>query len=702
MTRKQKIVGFMNEKSYVPMTLEDLAAVLEVPRGDVGKLEALLDELIGEGLVVQTKKKRYAIIERLGLVRGLFQGNERGFGFVLTEADQADVFIPADSTHGALNGDMVLAKIVKADSGGKRREGEITKITERANQTVVGLFEKSRNHGFVVPDDKRIAKDIYIPKEDCLNARDGQKVVALVTEFPETRRNPEGRIVEVLGYPSENDTVIRSVLRQYHIRDTFDEGVLGEAERIPSVISEQETEGRMDFRGECVITIDGEDAKDLDDAISLQKMEGGHYRLGVHIADVSHYVKQNGKIDKEAYERGTSVYLVDRVVPMLPERLSNGICSLHPHEDRLTVSAVMEVDKGGKVVDYKIGRSVIRSSERMTYQAVTEVLEQSNPETCQKYAPLRGLFEDMRELALVLRRKRTARGSLDFDFPEAKIKLDEDGKPLSIEKYETTISNQIIEEFMLLANETVAEHVFWMGKPCMYRVHEKPDAAKIETFAKIAHNLGYPIKASTELHPKTLQKVLEKCKGKKEEKVLSTMMLRSLMKAEYSPENLGHFGLSAKYYCHFTSPIRRYPDLTVHRIVKELERAGMDGKRESFWAEYVKKAAVQCSETERAAESAERDVDDIKKVEYMHQFIGETFTGVVSGVTSFGFFVELDNTVEGLVRVTSLDDDYYIFHEDQMMLLGEHTHKMYRIGDEVTVRLVDAKPEVRQIDFIVE
>lgn len=697
MTRKEKVLGVLQQKEYVPLQLEELAAVMDVPKEDLHQLEAILQELIEEGEVVQTKKKRFAAAQSLGYIRGSFQGHERGFGFVL--AEPSDLFIPAEAVCGALHGDLVLAKITKSDKAGKRREGEIVRILERMNHAVIGSFEQSKNHGFVIPDDKRISKDIYVPKSEWNGAKNGQKVVAEITQQPDARRNPEGKIVEILGNPAENDTEIRSVLRRFGIQDVFPEEVLQEAADQKDHVTEEELKGRKDFRNRLVITIDGDDAKDFDDAISLEKLENGNYLLGVHIADVSHYVPAGSQLDREAYRRGTSVYLVDRVVPMLPEALSNGICSLRPDVDRLTMSLEMEVDPKGKVKKYEISPGVIHSSYRMTYHNVTRTLEDPD---YHEYDPLRKHFLLMQELAEILRKKREARGSLDFDFPEAKIILDQKGKPVSIEKYEITISNHIIEEFMLLANETVAEHVFWLGVPLMYRVHEKPSAEKMESFSKLAYHFGYALKKTAEPHPRALQEILKECRGKPEERILSTMLLRSMMKAEYKGENLGHFGLAAKFYCHFTSPIRRYPDLTVHRILKELCKGEMSDRRKQYWKRLIAEASAQCSITERAAEEAERDVDDMKKAEYMQQFIGERFTGVISGITSFGIFVELENTVEGMVRLVSLEGDEYRYEEEKLMLVGQRTGRCYRIGDTVNVRLVDAKPALRQIDFIIE
>lgn len=692
MTRKEKIYEFMQQKEYLPLKLEELAMVLDVPAEEIPELETILNELILEGKIIQTKKKRFAPIESAGLIAGQFQGNEKGFGFVLCEP--SDLFIPASAQRGALHGDKVLAKITHM---GKKREGEIVKVLERANHTVIGTFEQSKNHGFLLPDDKRISKDIYLPKSAWLNAENGQKVVVKITKFPDSDRNPEGEIIEVLGDPKKHETAIRSSLRRFDISDAFPEDVLSFP--VPDHVTEEDLKNRKDFRNKLILTIDGDDAKDFDDAISLERTADGMYLLGVHIADVSHYVTPNSPIDKEALKRGTSVYLVDRVIPMLPESLSNGICSLRPNVDRLTLSVIMKIDQKGQVKDYEITPGVIHSSYRMTYHNVTRTLEDPN---YHEYDSLREQFQLMLELSEILHKKREQRGSLDFDFPEAKILLDKKGKPTSIEKYEITVSNHIIEEFMLLANETIAEHVFWLGVPLMYRVHETPSGDKIETFAKVAKQFGYTLHGMAQPHPRAFQEILEECKGKREERILSTLMLRSLMKAEYKGENLGHFGLASKFYCHFTSPIRRYPDLTVHRVVKELLQGSMSEKRKVEWKKLITEVSGHCSETERNAEEAERDIEDMKKAEYMQQFIGDIFEGTVSGITSFGMFVELENTVEGLVRLVSMEEDEFQYVEEQMLLFGYRTGKMYRIGDPVTVRLIDAKPALRQIDFVIE
>ena len=689
--RKIRILEFINSKEYNPLTANELAAVIDVPKSDMNEFNSILDELLNEGKILIGKKKRIRSSEADGLIPGTYSGNERGFGFVRFDSEKEDLFIPPDASNTALDGDTVLVSEKTGRDG--RPEGKVEKVLAHANKFVVGMFQAGRNSGFVIPDDSKISKDIYISKKNFFGARDGQEVVCEITSYPLKAKNPEGRIIEVIGYSGEHDTVIKTVLKRYNINSEFSEAVISEAEKCekqPIDLSD-----RLDLRRDTIITIDGEDSKDLDDAVSVKKIKGGIYRLGVHIADVSNYVNIGSELDKEAYTRGTSVYLVDRVIPMLPKNLSNGICSLQPKTDRLTLSCIMDIDKHGVVRDYKIAKSVIRSKERMTYRGVTDILEGRS----QEYPRLHRMLKTMLELAVILRNRRKAEGSLDFDFPEAKIKLDEKGKPISIEKYEITISNHIIEEFMLAANRTVAEHMFWLNKPMMYRVHEKPDEDKLMNFAKTAYNLGYTVHGLNSPHPKELQKILDECKDKPEERVLSTLMLRSMMKAKYSENNLGHFGLNAKYYCHFTSPIRRYPDLVVHRLLKEWLETGITAESEKRWNKFMPSAAENCSITERNAEEAERDVDDIKKAEYMQQFIGEKFDGYISGVTGFGIFVELENTVEGLVHITALKDDYYVYDEKSLTLTGEHNKFVYRLGDKVSVVCVGADPRARQIDF---
>lgn len=699
-TRKEKIHAFMKEDAYKPLLFEELVMVLDVPKSDIEVFKGLLEELEEEGKIFKTHKNRYGVPERMSLVAGRLQASERGYGFVIPDdEDIKDIFISAESLNGAMHNDRVIARINKKVIGDKRSEGEVLKIIRRANRTVVGTFESSRYFGFVVPDDRRVTGDIFIPKDEINKAKPGDKVIAEILKWPEKRRNAEGRIVEIIGNKDDVGTDILSIIKSYDLPEEFPPEVLEQAESIPDKVSPEMLKGRRDLRQLRMVTIDGEDAKDLDDAVSIEKLPDGKYRLGVHIADVSYYVKEGTPLDREALKRGTSVYLVDRVIPMLPKKLSNGICSLNPNVDRLAFTVMMDIDAHGKVVDHEIVESVIRTSERMTYTNVYKILVEKDEALCDRYSYLVEDFKLMEELALILRNKRVARGAIDFDFEEAKIILDEKGKPVEVKRYEITIANRIIEEFMLVCNETVAEHFFWADTPFVYRIHEDPDVEKIQNFAELVHNLGYTLKGINKIHPRALQELLDKVKGSKEERIISTIMLRSLAKARYSNENAGHFGLAAKYYCHFTSPIRRYPDLIIHRIMKEQLKGRLDENRIQILDEKLPDIARQCSQRERAADEAERDTEDLKKVEFMKYHEGEFFDGIISNVTSFGMFIELDNTIEGLVRMSSMEDDYYIYNEKQYSLMGERTRKTYRIGDTVRVQLARADIASRQIDF---
>ncbi len=693
----------MSHDAYKPLKYDELVMVLDVQKKDIELFKTIIDELEAEGSIYKTHKDRYGTPERMNLVVGRLQGNERGYGFVIPDDEYVkDVFVSADGLGGAMHNDRVIARVTKKVIGDKRAEGEIIKVLKRANSTIVGIYESSRYFGFVVPDDRRVPGDIFIPKDEVNGAKPGQKVVAGIVKWPEKRRNAEGRIVEVLGDRDQPGTDILSIIKAYNLSEEFPEDVVRQAEGIPQEVNEKMLAGRRDLRKLRMVTIDGEDAKDLDDAVSIEKLPGGKYRLGVHIADVSHYVTEGSPLDKEAFARGTSVYLVDRVIPMLPKKLSNGICSLNPKIDRLAFTVMMDMDASGRVTSHEIFESVINISERMTYTNVYKILEKSDEELLKRYDYLLGDFRTMEELALILRKKRMDRGAIDFDFDEAKIILDDKGKPTHVKRYEMTIANHIIEEFMLACNETVAEHFHWADCPFVYRVHEDPDSEKIQSFAEFTANLGIPLKGINKIHPRALQEILEKVKGTKEEAIVSTVMLRSLAKARYSHQNLGHFGLAAKFYCHFTSPIRRYPDLIIHRIMKDYLKGRMEGKREEDLKDRLPDIARLCSERERAADEAERDTEDLKKVEYMKEHEGECFEGIISNVTSFGMFVELDNTIEGLVRMSSMDDDYYIFDDKHYCLIGERTRNRYSIGDKVTVKLARADISAKQIDFVLE
>jgi ribonuclease R len=695
----ETILSFMREKAYKPMTMNELINVFGIKKSEVKDFKKLIKLMEKEGTIIRTRADRYGATERMGLVTGRLQGNAKGFGFVIPDEERPDVFIPASALNGAMNGDRVVCKILKEENNGKKCEGEIKTILERANTKVVGVYEEGKGFGFVVPEDKRIYQDIFIPKEDRNGAKTGDLVEAEIVLWPEKRRNPEGKIIEILGQKGDKGIDILTIIKKYKLPEAFPEKVENFAEGFPDTIPEEEIRRRKDFRDVRLVTIDGEDAKDLDDAVSVEKLPNGNFKLGVYIADVSYFVREKNPLDKEALKRGTSVYLIDRVIPMLPKKLSNGLCSLNPKVDRLALSCIMEIDKNGKVVDSGIYESIIRSSERMTYTAVTKILRDKDEETIEKYKYLVDDFKTMEELCEILHKKRMTRGAIDFDFEESYIVLNPMGKPIDIKPYERAIANRIIEEFMLACNETIAEHMFWANIPFVYRVHEEPDEEKLLHFNEFVHNLGYTVRWGSEVHPKALQEFVEKVKGKKEETVVSTLLLRSLKQARYSPNCTGHFGLAAKYYCHFTSPIRRYPDLIIHRIIKEYLKGELSENRIAALTKAVDYASVQSSETERTAQEAEREVDDLKKAEYMLDKIGQEFDGMISSVTSFGMFVELPNTIEGLVHISNMYDDYYIFDEKHLSLTGERTKKIFRLGEDIRVKLIKVDIAAREISF---
>ncbi|MDR5658965.1 ribonuclease R [Serpentinicella sp. ANB-PHB4] len=701
MTIKERIVEFMRELAYSPMLEEELHAALDIDKKQRKVFKKLLKEMEEEGLIIKTRKKRYGVPERMGLIVGRLESHSKGYGFVVSDLpDVNDVFIPSNYMNGAMHQDRVIARVNVMSDNTKKCEGEVIRILHRNNEEIVGTYEDSRNFGFVVPDDNKLNMDIFIPKGEKGTATTGSKVVCKVTKWPEARRNPEGKIIEVLGHKDDAGTDILAIMRNYNLDPDFPEEVMEEVNAISEIIPEDELARRTDLRNLKMVTIDGADAKDLDDAVSIEKLSNGNYRLGVHIADVAHYVREDTYLDKEAVKRATSVYLVDRVIPMLPKKLSNGVCSLNPNTDTLTLSVLMEIDQKGKVIDHEIHESVININERMVYEDVSNILEHRDQELMDRYKDVVEDFEMMQELCKLLNQNREDRGAIDFDFPESKVILDEDGKPIEIKKYERRIANRIIEEFMLVCNETVAEHYYWLSSPFVYRVHEEPSLEKIEEFNQFIHNFGYHLKGiHEEIHPKVLHELLKKVAGKKEEPVINTLMLRSLRKARYAPNNLGHFGLAAKYYSHFTSPIRRYPDLMIHRIIKEYLKGKVSKKREERLKSVVSYISDQSSARERIADEAERATVDLKKVEFMQERIGEAYTGIVSGITSFGMFVELENTIEGMVRLSSLVDDYYIYNSQHHSLTGERTKKTFRIGDEVRIQVARADIKQREIDF---
>ncbi len=697
MSIRENILEFMENKEYKPMLKEELAIEFGIEKGDTKPFYKILDSMEKEGVLIRNNKDKYGLINSDYLVVGKLQGHEKGFGFVIpNDKTKNDVFIPAENMNSAMNGDIVVANLTRRQEGGRRQEGEIVRILERANETIIGTFEDNGNFGFLIPDEHRIVYDIFIPKAQTAGAKNKQKVVVEITRWPELRRNPEGKVIEILGFLSEKGTDILSVIRQFKLPEDFPPKVQQQAEIVEEALTERDLEGREDLRGLTTFTIDGADAKDFDDAVSIELLDKGNYLLGVHIADVSHYVKQNSAMDKEALSRGNSVYLIDRVIPMLPKELSNGICSLNPRVDRLTLTVFMEIDKKGNVVDHKIVESVIKSKHRLIYDDVSDFLEKGEAKE-----ELKDILDDlthMHKLMQILNEKRERRGSIDFDFPETYIELDENGRPTDVRVAERRVANRMIEEFMLVTNETVAEEFYWAEIPFLYRIHEEPSAEKLQDFAKFIHNFGYSLKGK-EIHPKELQLLTHEIKGKKEETVISTLLLRSLKKAIYSPESGIHFGLAAQYYCHFTSPIRRYPDLVIHRIIKDYLKGKLNSDKINRWEKVMPEIAEHTSMTERRAEEAEREVDDLKKAQYMSERIGEEFTGLVSSVTSFGLFVQLENTIEGLVHFNNMEDDFYRFDEENYYIIGERTNRIYRLGDEVKIEVIGADIGKRTIDF---
>ena len=699
--RKERILAYMESEGYVPIKRRDMRAMLSVPQEDREKFESLINELIAEGRVFETKKGKLASPKDLQMATGTFIGHARGFGFVTPDAGGEDIFIPASETMGAMQKDRVLYKMLHKAEKGKKADGVIVRILERGQQRIVGTFEAgSKGYGFVVADDKKIAKDIFISRENTKGAVTGHKVVVEITDYGEDRRNPEGKVIEILGHINDPGVDILSVIRRYELAVEFPEEVYAEIEHLGTEVAEADKKGREDLRDLLTITIDGADAKDLDDAVSLKRLGNGNFELGVHIADVSHYVRENTALDKEAYARGTSVYLVDRVIPMLPHKLSNGICSLTPHVDRLALSCLMEVNGRGEVVSHRILESIINSDYRMTYTAVREILEDGTPALLEQYAEILPMLEDMEELRQILGEKRRKRGSVNFDLPESKIILDENGKPIDIKPYEKSIATNMIEEFMLVCNETIAENSFWQEMPFMYRSHQEPDEDKLEKMEQFLRGFGYYLrKKDGEIHPRELQKVLQKAEETDEERIITRMVLRSMMQARYTAENGGHFGLAAKYYCHFTSPIRRYPDLEIHRMIKKMLHGELDEKASVYYRRKMPDWAKHCSKQERVAEDAERDTDALKKVEFMEDKVGQIYEGIISGVTNWGIYVELPNTIEGMVALSQMDDDYYEFDEKKMLVFGKRTKKSYRLGDKVVVSVAKVDRMMGTIDF---
>ena len=718
-------------KEYTPMRAKDMAVLLQIPAGKREELHKTLDALLEEGKITVNKRGRYEAVreekrkdakksgkkERIeekrekkekrgknkreeAYLTGTFISNPKGFGFVEIEDEETDIYIPEENTCGAFYKDLVQIQIVKEEWEGHRREGKVVKILEHTVTSVVGTVEKSDSFGFLIPDNRKITKDIFIPIECMKNAVTGDKAIAQIKKYGSSKRNPEGKIIEILGHEGEKGVDVLSVVKSYELPMEFPEKVMNQAEKIKTELNEGDFFGRMDLRDWTMVTIDGEDAKDLDDAVSLTK-EGEFYRLGVHIADVSNYVQYNSALDREALKRGTSVYLVDRVIPMLPKKLSNGICSLNAGEDRLALSCLMDIDKKGNVVGHKIAETVIHVTERMTYTNVNKILTHADEAVTKKYQELVPMFFLMKELSEIVRKNRKKRGAIDFDFPESKVILDENGKPVDIYEYEHNSATDLIEDFMLLANETVAEEYYFNEIPFVYRTHEEPDSEKIESvFSMIRAGKIKVKKAKENVSPKEIQQVLKEIEGLECEPFFARLLLRSMKQAKYTTDCIGHFGLAARYYCHFTSPIRRYPDLQIHRIIKENLRSRMTKEKKQHYKEILPDVASRSSMLERRAEEVERETVKMKKAEYMMAHIGEEFEGIISGVTEWGFYVELSNTIEGLVHVNLLTDDYYEYDREHYTLTGEDTGKVYKMGQKIRVKVSKADLATRTVDFL--
>ena len=692
--RKKVIYDLMSDDLYVPMKFKELAMLLQVPKEQRNEFRQILETLEEEGKIYLSKRGKYCKGEAKKFI-GVYRANARGFGFVEIEGMDSDIFIGEDHINGAFDQDIVEVVIIKEPQE-KSREGKIVRIVERAHAKVVGLYSKkpNKNYGFVIPDNQKFLKDIFVPIEKSKGAMDGHKVVVELTSYGGENKKPEGKIVEIIGHINDPGIDILSIVKGYDLPVEFSEKILNQAERVAKDVSEADCNGRKDLRDWKMVTIDGEDAKDLDDAVSITR-SGTDYILGVHIADVTNYVQENSAIDREALHRGTSIYLADRVIPMLPHKLSNGICSLNAKEDRLALSCIMRVNEKGIVIDHEIVETVICVNERMSYTSVKKILEDRDIEEIKKYKELVPMFELMQELSGILRERRKKRGSIDFDFPEAKLILDEEGKPLEIRPYERNVATKIIEDFMLLANETVAEDYFWRELPFVYRTHDAPDEEKIRTLATFINNFGY----SMHVGVNEIQKLLLKVYGTPEESLISRLALRSMKQAKYTPENTGHFGLAANYYTHFTSPIRRYPDLQIHRIIKDNLRGRMNEKKIEHYQKLLLEVTKHASEMERRAEEAERETLKLKKAEYMAQYIGEVFEGIISSITKWGMYVELPNTVEGLVHVVNMTDDHYDYDESHHEMVGVHSGKIYKLGERIMVRVIGADTILRTIDF---
>ena len=698
--RKKIVYEFICDDLYVPMKAKEIAMILQVSKEQREELHAVLDALLEEGKVELTQKGKY--VKASGrFLTGVYTGNSRGFGFVTVEGEEEDIYIPEKNTNGAMHMDTVSVA-VNPQKTGKRREGRIIKIISRGLHQIVGTYQSSKNFGFVVPDNQKLAQDIFIPIERSKGAVDGHKVVVEITDYGKNGKKPEGKVVEILGHINDPGTDILSIVRGFDLPTEFAPKIMKQVENVAKEVSEADMAGREDLRDWQMVTIDGEDSKDLDDAVSLT-MDGENYILGVHTADVSNYVQEHSALDVEALNRGTSVYLADRVIPMLPRKLSNGICSLNQGVDRLTLSCIIHYDAKGHIKDYRIGESVICVDRRMSYTDVNAIVTDHDEKTMAEYEAFVPMFEQMKELAAILRAERKKQGSIDFDFPECKLILDDEGHPIDIVPYDRNFATKIIEEFMLAANKVVAEDSFWKELPFLYRTHEYPDLEKIRELAALAHSFSHILKVGQqEVHPREIQKLMESIEGTEEETFLSRLTLRAMKRAKYEPENEGHFGLATKYYCHFTSPIRRYPDLQIHRILKESFKKGLSPKRQEHYQEILSGVAKSCSSLERRADDAEREVDKMKKTEFMQSKIGECYEGVISGVTSWGIYVELPNTIEGMIRLADLTDDVYEYDAANYRVVGTYSAKEYRLGQKMRVQVVRADTNLRTIVFLPE
>ena len=700
--RKKVILDLMGEEFYIPMKEKELAVMLQVSKEDRSELNRILNELLNEGKISITKKGKFIKAKHAPeALMGTFISHPKGFGFVEIEGREDDLYIPENCINGAFHKDTVKVTLLPVQHG-KRQEAQVVEIIARGMKQVVGTFDKSnQNYGFVIPDNEKIGTDIFVPTERSKGAVSGHKVVCEITDYGKDNRKPEGKVVEILGHVNDPGVDIMSIVKGYELPTEFPEKVLHQAENVAHDVTEADMAGRTDLRNVQMVTIDGEDAKDLDDAVSLS-MDGENYKLGVHIADVTNYVQENSALDWEAKKRGTSVYLVDRVIPMLPHTLSNGICSLNAGLDRLALSCLMTINPEGEVISHDIVESVIRVDRRMSYTSVKKILEDKDETEIREYEELVPMFKLMQELASILREKRRKRGSIDFDFPETKIILDKKGHPVDIKPYDRNVATKIIEDFMLIANETVAQHFYWMELPFVYRTHDNPDPEKIAKLSTFIRNFGYTIKnKQEEIHPKELQKLLAKIEDTPEEALISRLTLRSMKQAKYTIDCTGHFGLACQFYCHFTSPIRRYPDLQIHRIIKEQIRGRMNENRIAHYNDILPEVAQHSSEMERRADEAERETNKLKKVEYMEEHLGEIYEGVISSITSWGVYVELPNTIEGMIHVSMLPGDYFYYDEETYEMVGQSTNLRYKLGEKLKVRVNATDKISRTIDFVI-